>query len=245
MYYEVIDTNIRILGSMHMIPADAETMPDWVFKAYEWSESLVFESDPSTILSHVVEKESSSWHKLLSPSSFASLKRQWPSNGNFPEIETVFPWAAMLFSSVFSSCVSDGVEPHFLRMAAENSKPVQFLETAEAVAEIFSSIQTNEIIKNLENLAADLSAPQRNLASMYKAWIKKDISQLCDIASKADALQNPAIRQAVLNTRNLAWLPALQELMKTPRKTLIAVGALHLHGSGSIIELLKRNVRCI
>ena len=148
MYYEVVNTNVRFMGSMHLIPANIEKMPEWVFEAYEWSDSIVFECDPSTILAHISEKESSNWHKLLSAPSFDLLKKQWISNDNIPTLEKVHPWAALLFSQTFSMRFIERVEANFLRMAEENAKPIQFLETAKEAVEIFSSIPINEVIKS-------------------------------------------------------------------------------------------------
>jgi uncharacterized protein YbaP (TraB family) len=46
MYWQFLNTNTRILGSMHLVPSDSAGVPEWAFDAYRWAEEVVFESDP-------------------------------------------------------------------------------------------------------------------------------------------------------------------------------------------------------
>ena len=45
MYYEIEGATVWLLGSVHLLPATAPTLPDWVWRAYEWAETIVFEHD--------------------------------------------------------------------------------------------------------------------------------------------------------------------------------------------------------
>jgi uncharacterized protein YbaP (TraB family) len=59
-----------------------------------------------------------------------------------------------------------------MQWAGAQSKPIQFLETREALAAAFESAAVTDICNALELLASDLSAPQRSLEAMYIAWLQ-------------------------------------------------------------------------
>jgi uncharacterized protein len=43
MYFEIPGSNVRVLGSMHMVPAGTVAAPPWTEGAYDWCEALVHE----------------------------------------------------------------------------------------------------------------------------------------------------------------------------------------------------------
>ena len=43
MYFEIPGSNVRMLGSMHMVPAGTVAAPPWTEGAYDWCEALVHE----------------------------------------------------------------------------------------------------------------------------------------------------------------------------------------------------------
>ncbi len=241
MYWYFPNTNVRILGSMHLLPASNVGLPDWAVKAFEWAEVLVFESDPPAILPYLRATEPLNLQHNLTPATWNALTALWPSSGTLPLIENTRMWAVLLCSSVFAQKTAEGVEPQFMRWAAEQSKPVQFLESGEDIATAFDSAPIIEIRDAIELLASDLTVPQRSLEAMYAAWLRKDIQALFEVASQSSILRSPGLKAAVLDRRNRAWMPALRQLMDTQRRTLIAVGALHLYGPGNAIEFCGQN----
>jgi uncharacterized protein YbaP (TraB family) len=236
MYWQFPKTNLRILGSMHLIPANNSGLPNWAIEAFEWAEVLVFESDPPTILPLVQAPAPTDLQQTLTPQAWKTLHGLWPKTGQLPPIESVRPWAALLFSSVFAQRVAQGIEAQLMQWAVEQSKPVLFLETAEEVASAFDSAPADEIRQALELLAANLSAPQRSIEAMYKAWLLADLPGLYAAASQSPTFQLTGLKSAVLTRRNQQWAPAIRQLLQSPKRTLIAVGALHLFGQGNAIE---------
>lgn len=245
MYWQFPDTNVRLLGSMHMLPANNSGLPSWAINAFEWAEVLVFESDPSTILPLLSSPTPTNLQRELSPAAWETLRGLWPTTGHLPSLEVVRPWAALLLASVFTQRTSHGVESQFMQWASEQSKPVHFLETAEDVAAALDSAPADEIRSALELLASDLSAPQRSLEAMYEAWLRGDLPALYAVASLSPMFHFAGLRGAVLERRNREWASSVCRLMDTPQRTLVAVGALHLYGSGNAIECSGRNAQLI
>jgi uncharacterized protein YbaP (TraB family) len=238
MYFQLTGTNVRLLGSMHMFPAASPDIPAWVSQAYEWSESLVFESDSPTILPLIKVQGGAGLKSMLSADVWAALEAFWPSTGPLSPLGALHPWAAMLFAPTFSLQSTEGVEPRFLRSAIEQSKPFQFLETTQELAASFESISLAEIQASLKLIVSDLTEPQRQLNSMHAAWLRRDLQSLHQVASQSPMFDFPTIRSAVLDSRNRAWVPAVSNLIGSPKRTLVIVGALHLYGLGNLIECL-------
>ena len=245
MYWQFPGTNVRILGSMHLLPAYNSGLPSWATQAFEWAEALVFESDPPTILPLLRSPTPIALRSEVSPVTWEKLSDLWPTSGPLPPLDTVRPWAALLMSTVFSQRTAQGVEGLFMGWASEQFKPVEFLETAEQVAAAFDSAPASEVREALERLASDLSAPQRSHEAMYVAWLRGDLPALYSIAKASPLFQFAGLRAAVLERRNREWAPTLVRLMHAPRRTLIAVGALHLYGSGNAIEYSGQSVQLI
>ena len=245
MYWHFPGTNVRILGSMHMLPASNSGLPCWALDAFEWAEVLVFESDPPAILPHLRSPSPPNLQGDLTPATWAALCSLWPTAGPLPPIEDARQWAALLLSTVFAQKTAHGVETQFMQWAGEQSKSIHFLETGEAVAAAFDSAPSNEIREALELLASDLSAPKRSLEAMYAAWLRGDLPALFKVASQSPMLRFAGLKAAVLDRRNREWAPALRQLMSTPHRTLIAVGALHLHGTGNAIACSGQNAQLI
>jgi len=56
-----------------------------------------------------------------------------------------------------------------------------------------------------------------------------------------DALREaPALYKRLLTDRNRAWVPAVEKLLQGDRDAIVIVGAGHLVGKESVVELLAR-----
>jgi len=245
MYFHFTGTNVRLLGSLHGFPLAKPDLPTWVSDAYEWSESVVFESDPPTLLDFCRAQDGIGLQNKISADIYAELEKFWPSSGPVSPLSELHPWAARLFAPAFLVQKVDGVEARFLRSAIEHSKAIQFLETAQDVARAFDSIPLAEIQADLKNLVSDLSGPQRVLTQMHSAWLTRDLEAFWLVASKLPMMKFPGARNAVLDSRNLAWVPPIRQILGSTKRTLIVVGALHLCGPGNLIDLLACNLEQI
>lgn len=238
MYWKFANSNARALGSMHMLPA-GQQLPEWALQAYQWADELVFESDPPSILTVAQSGSTSPLRQALSPKAWSFLKSFWPQNSPLPALREARPWAVMLFSMALRQRTVEGVEAVFMRMAQQDGKPVHFLETASDIGRAFDTIPLESVVQAVESLAADPDQPQRSLVSMCKSWLAGDAQGVYDVAASSTSFQDAAVRNAVLGIRNRAWVNgALPALARGSRKTLIAVGALHLVGPESALDLL-------
>ena len=240
MYFEFPNTKVRVLGSLHMVPAGSDEVPTWARSAYDWCETMVVEHDPPSLLP--LFKSNSSRPSRLQPHILAALEQFWPGQGPLSPLRELRPWAALIGLAVLNQQTVNGIEPNFLRWAAEHAKPVRYLETASDVVRSFDSAPLEDIEASIEMALPDLPLMQRRLIEMHSAWLSRDRERLLSVAASAPLFSFPSLRQAVLENRNRAWAPVVDRMLQTSERTLVVVGALHLCGAGSLEQYLGREL---
>jgi uncharacterized protein YbaP (TraB family) len=245
MYFQLPGTQVRLLGSMHLFSAANPRMPVWVSQAFDWAETLVFESDAQSILPFLKREGGQSLEHVLPPDVWRRLDASWPSAGALAPLGELRPWAAMMVAPTLCQRAVEGVEPRMLREAAAQAKPYRFLETAKEVVASLEAIPLSAICTGLKLLLADLTEPQRTLERMQAAWLQRDLQGVYDVATESPMFSLPGVRSAILDARNRAWALRVQEALETPMRTLVVVGALHLCGPDNLIERLQHAVEPI
>jgi hypothetical protein len=56
-----------------------------------------------------------------------------------------------------------------------------------------------------------------------------------------DLAESPAMQQALIRQRNANWSKWIEQRMEQPGALMIAVGAGHLAGKDSVVEMLKKD----
>jgi uncharacterized protein YbaP (TraB family) len=76
-------------------------------------------------------------------------------------------------------------------------------------------------------------------AGMLDAWAKGDVNGIARTFDR-DLAASPELQQALIRQRNANWTKWIREQMAEPGSLMVAVGAGHLAGKESVIEMLKR-----
>ncbi|MFM2466298.1 TraB/GumN family protein [Paraburkholderia sp. RL17-368-BIF-A] len=243
MYLHIPGTNVRLLGSMHLFPASSRRTPPWIEEAYDWAETLVFESDPPTILPFLkadTQAGAQVLQSLVSVDTWTRLQAAWPTEGPLAPLAELRPWATLIVAPTLFQQLVDGVEPRMLRWANAHGKPYRYLETASEVADALESIPLDTVAAALSLLMSDTGEPQRTLERMHAAWLEGDLPAVARIADESPIFTLPAIRHAILDARNRLWAQRVRDLLPQAQRTLVVVGALHLCGPGNLVECLGR-----
>ena len=75
---------------------------------------------------------------------------------------------------------------------------------------------------------------------MLAAWSRGDVKAIGRSFNR-DLAASPELKAALLDRRNANWSRWIEQRMAKPGSVLIAVGAGHLAGPDSVLELLKRD----
>lgn len=125
MYYEIEGTYTRLAGSVHLLPASAPSLPDWVWSAYQWAETITFEHDTSAAKDHVLLKDGDSLESHLPLDLWNKLVAAWPTDRPLAAISSLKPWIAIPTLPLSRLPTSAGVEPQLTERARQDGKPIE------------------------------------------------------------------------------------------------------------------------
>ena len=110
-----------------------------------------------------------------------------------------------------------------------------YLESLQSQFELLTALGGGSDVTVLEKRLMSASKNNNDYQTMLTAWTKGDLQKL---ASLEDVEADPKERALTLDTRNKAWLPKIEDMLKDSNIYFITVGALHLTGSNGVIGLL-------
>jgi len=240
MYYEIEGTPVRLAGSLHILPAAAPSLPDWVWRAYEWSETIILEHDVSQAREYASLKAGDSLERHLPAPLWNQLVAAWPTDRPLADISSLKLWMAVPRLPLSQVSVAAGVEVQFTQRAGEDKKPITYLETMAEVAGLADSLPDATLREALSIALAELPNARRNFMDLHEAWLSRDLERLEAVVARTPLQRMPEIRAHIADMRNERWLPRILAMSSSDQRILIAPGALHLPGKNGLLALLQR-----
>lgn len=153
------------------------------------------------------------------------------------------PWAASLMIGVGTVIKLGfdpnlGVEQTLVQKAEERGIPISSLETADAAIAALADHPMKIQAEMLRQAVEDYSEAGPMLADLSSAWVVGNTAELENLLLK-NIKEVPEFYQALIVERNRKWLPQLKQLLATPGKHLVVVGAAHLVGPDSLVAMLQ------
>lgn len=246
------DTTIYFVGTVHMLTPEVQWFDGDIRKAFDRSDTLVVEvaKDEPARLAEIATKlalntNSPPITKTLSPKQrdryLAALKTY-----NLPAeaMDRFDPWYVSISLSVIPLMQLGyrqdlGVDKVLEAAATDTDKKMVGLETAEQQLGFFDTLPRPVQIKYLDSTVKDLPKVRPEFARLIRDWA----------AGKPDALarqmnksleETPELAKPLLLDRNTRWAEWIEQRMQQPGVVFMAVGAGHLAGAGSVIDLLER-----
>ena len=249
------DTTIRIMGTVHFLRPDLDWRSAAINTALEEADTLVFEADVSSekaardmtkfVSTHALFTDGRQLTSLLDEAETAELKAALDYLG-FPlgAMQTFRPWYAAVNLSVLQMQKDGfdptaGVEQVLEREARAADKDFAYLETIEEQLGRFADLPDEEQVDFLISSAESVEEGSEMLDLLVSEWEDGDVAGLAALMSNPDMMGSEAIYDALLKARNQDWVPKIEAMLDEPGTVLIAVGAGHLAGKDSVIELLR------
>jgi uncharacterized protein YbaP (TraB family) len=133
-----------------------------------------------------------------------------------------------------------GVDISFIERAKQEEKPIVALETMEgqlrAMADLPEDVQILLLQQTLLQLEDDDFVQE-----LFEAWAHGDAEGLAELLFE-DLVEHPELEpayEALFFRRNRHMATRLDELLKEGKPLFVVVGAGHLVGPGSVVELLR------
>jgi hypothetical protein len=247
---------VYLLGSVHALRAGDAALSDVAERAYEDSESLVMEidlddpreADPAAMLEVMQRQallpEGQTLRGVLG-SDYESLNRRAQQSGvDLGLFDRFAPWMVAttllqleLAKRGFSPEM--GIEQVLARRAAGDQKPVQGLETTAQQLELLAGMPM-PMQKRFLVMTLDESAQlDQQVGELVAAWKAGDTDTLASLLSD-EFDEFPDLYRRLTVDRNRAWVGTLVDLLDDRDDYLVVVGALHLVGKDSVVDLLEQ-----
>ncbi len=251
---ESLQNSVYLLGSIHTLRETDYPLPQTMLDAFDDAERLVFEIDLAnaetletqrTILQAALpDSPGESLPEALTPDAYETAERAIADLGlPIAAFNTFEPW---FFSISLTSLrlmqlgfdPSYGVDFSLFNDAQAAAKPIAALETVEEQMQVFDTLPITVQSELVEQTVLKLDLLESSFNALIDAWKSGDIEAFERLILESFS-DYPEVYDALLTQRNQNWLPAVEALVNQPDDYLVVVGAAHLVGDGSLIQMLS------
>lgn len=246
--------SVYLLGSIHLLKKENYPLPEVIERAFEESETAVFEVDlgemakpekQRMIISKAFLREGKSLEERLSRKTYDKLVKKAGEIGvSVLAFDRLKPWYIAIALSMermmgLGFMPEYGVDRHYYGKAVKAGKKVVGLETSEYQLDLFNKLSDENQDKLLSQVIDDLEVVEKELKVMVKAWTDGDLKTLDETMLKSFK-EYPEIYEAFLTTRNRNWMTEIEKFLAGTAKHFIVVGAAHMVGKDSLIDMLEK-----
>lgn len=245
---------LYLAGSIHVLKPADYPLPSPYEEAYQAAQVIVMEVRPGELTGPKAQgrmlrasmiDDGGSLRDRLSPDAWSRL-RHWCSENQYPisSLERMQPWMASLVIgfTTFEKLGYDragGMEAHFAPRIERDGKSVTGLETADFQISLFSEMSAAEQEQMVLQSLHEVEEAESRVSTMVTAWRTGDTDALHKLL-KTSFAKFPELEKRLLLDRNQAWISPIESLLKSDLVALVLVGAGHLSGPGSVVDLLRK-----
>ena len=252
------DRTVYLFGTLHVGKPEFYPLPKPVDEAYRRSKSVVLEMDFSDTRG---QTEALGIGSLPAGKSLFSelpvalsnrLSRVLEANAIPADAFRPFkPFMAMLALVMMEYAKlgylpQHGLDQHFAGRAAAEAKPVIGLESMGEQMRMLDGLSTplqNAMLDiTLKDMESGAIAPLTR--KLVDAWRRGDAEAVRTLLETEEKRLPPALaaefREKFLTSRNRVMLAGIERALKSADRLFVAVGALHLIGTDSLLEMLGR-----
>jgi len=258
--------DIYFFGSFHILPKDLVWRTPALEAALAAAQQLDFEVDLDqaqnpAIMGDLVARygflpPDKSLRKMIAVEYRARLEAVTTELGlPIASVDRMRPWlAALTITSLTalkqtqtrggkpdpSASVNEqeGADLQLWNWAKANDKARGALETVESQIRIFSDLTPDQEIQYLIVTLQQVNRLKEDLETLLRAWQAGDLKRL-DKELNGDTDHFPQMRDALMTQRHAKWIPQIERMLADGRTHVVIVGAAHLVGKGSVIDLLR------
>jgi uncharacterized protein len=262
---KINDKEFYILGTMHVVSTKDLKVSQKIMRRFNRSSLIVFEADPSRLTGNTQGFMNTNLSDYIDIETKAKLVAYLTESGfrksQIDKALQFHPYAILAYLGdtakptkraqeqyEFSRLPKyPGVDSRLLQSAKESGKKIEFLETDGDVMRIWIETCPNKIENSLAiAYATDLLTGAKQIdesfLDAYLAFEKGDTQHLKNwfLSMEAQNSTNILIQQKCsVIPRNFFWKSKIADLLREDGNTLVLVGAAHLLGPKSLVELLR------
>jgi uncharacterized protein YbaP (TraB family) len=241
-----------LVGSVHLLPRDAQELPEALQDAYEAVDDLVFETDigrmgqPQTQLGLLASARSPQGLRAeIGDQMYGRLSHYAARLGMPMSLCTPYKaWFCALSLEVFNYRKAnfsgeDGIDEQIYRWAQEDGKEVRWFEQPAVQIGLFTGMPPPLARDFLASaMDDDVSSGDDSPSEILRAWEDNDTAAIARLAATLK-LRYPKVYERLLAQRNRAWMPQLARIVDSERPHMVVAGAAHWVGPDGLIALLR------
>jgi uncharacterized protein len=244
---------VYLFGTVHLLPPDATWEAPALDQAMAQADRLALEIDLSApnaeaelgqvLMARGLMMDGRTLDQLVPPPVYEKVVTVAKDVGLPPEnIRRFRPWLAgltlaqaLIAKQGFSS--DAGVEAALLKRRIDGRPSVVGLETFEQQIDIFARLDDKQAAYFLSQTLEEFSDVPSLARDIVSAWTQGNLEKLAEVLI-AQMMETPDLYQSILVARNKEWIPKIETFLAMQGVTVVAVGAGHLVGPDSLIQLL-------
>jgi len=245
---------VFLLGSMHMMKPSMYPLADEIEAAYKRSGTVIFEMDIKAtespefamkVMAQATFPEGDTLKKHLSPATYSLLASNLThSMVGIEALQQFKPWMVAMTLVVLELQkqgfdAENGVDRHFHKRALADGKKLDTFETPEFQMSLLTGLTAKESEEVLAQALRDMKIWKTQFDDLAKAWTTGDEKAMDELVT--DNFRDfPELQKKFVTDRNRAWIGSIEKYLRTDKDVLVVVGAAHLIGKESVVDLLKK-----
>lgn len=248
------EDTIYLGGTIHILPISEFPLPDAFTEAYKKSDSIVLEADlpeptdtaaQMAMLKTLTYEAGQTLSGTLSPSTYQALADYLKSlNVNVKELDTFRPgFIAVTITAIEAQragIAGQGVDAYFDQLAAKDNKPKEYLETMAFQLALLARQGEGYEDEFIETNIEQMSDFKTMINDLISAWREGDTQHIDRLIIQDLKKQSPESFEEFFVARNKNWIPKIEAMFGDQDTEFVLVGAGHLAGEESVIDLLKK-----
>jgi uncharacterized protein YbaP (TraB family) len=247
-------TTVYLAGSIHVLRKESYPLPEEIENIYDCCRRIVFETDldatndgslQARMMRRGMYPGGKSLSGNISPETYNMLKKKLEVSGlSIKQFDKLRPWMAAL-TLAGSEMIRLGFDPQlgldrqFFSRAKRDHKKLIFLETNEFQINLFAGLSRSRQEALLRQILTEIKVIESMYADMVDAWKKGDADRL-GLMMDESFTGFPDLHDRLITKRNRRWVAKILSLAKRKGDMLVVVGAAHLVGDKSLVDLIRR-----
>lgn len=255
---------LYIMGTIHVLPADFESLPDYINDIYLNSDGIAVEYDTSQFTSDIraliayqqmfMYDDGTTVKDHISDETYQKAKAYFESIGAYSEELDKYS-AGYWYNSINTAMIlrlenlsTEGIDSQAIAEAQKDGKEVVSIETLETQVNAVDGMSDelleyvmNEMFENMD----EIDDYAEDLAELYNLWAVGDVDPMLDEQTE-EMDELPAdltddyndYMDIMLYNRNKGMAERASEFLKDGKNYLFMVGSLHYAGDKGVDDLL-------
>lgn len=245
---------IYLLGSLHLLKPNTYPLAAAIEKAYADSRVIMFETDiaalqtpdlQAKLLELGIYPADQNLLQNIDGNTRQVLEKKMSEIGlPLEQFSRFKPWFVALTLTTLELQrmgynPNYGIDLYFFNKASADGKEIGFLEPAEYQINLLGNMVEQDQNDFLSQTLNDLEVVNELAGDLVKSWKDGDADKLHELLSKSFN-DYPHLHDRLLIQRNKNWVQKIEGAMRKNKNILFVIGAGHLVGPESVVDLLKK-----